>query len=173
VFTSSFVYELPFLRRAKSWVSTAFGNWSVSGLVTAATGLPVYVISGRDYSLTGVGFDRPDLVGAFKRSHRSKADMLQQFFNTAAFVPNQPGRYGSAARNLFSGPGTFNTDFSVVKTFPINERFGQLQFRSEFFNSLNRANFGQPVANLNSTTFGQIQTAGDPRIVQFALRYRF
>jgi hypothetical protein len=173
VFTSSFVYELPFLHRGKSWVATAFGNWSVSGLITAATGLPVYVISGRDNSLTGVGFDRPDVVGNYKRSYSSKDDMLRQFFNTAAFVPNQPGRYGNAARNLFSGPGTFNTDLSVVKTFPINERLGQLQFRSEFFNAFNRANFGAPVSNLNNSTFGQIQTAADPRILQFALRYRF
>jgi len=173
VFTSSVVYELPFLRRNKSWMSMALGNWSVAVVATAFTGLPVYVISGRDYSLTGVGFDRPDLIGNFNRSHSSKADMLQQFFNTAAFIANQPGRYGSAARNLFSGPGTFNTDVSVVKTFPISERWGQLQFRSEFFNTLNRANFGQPDGNLNNKTFGQISTAGEPRIVQFALRYRF
>ena len=173
VFTSSVVYELPFLRRNKRWISTALGNWSVAVVATAFTGLPVYVISGRDYSLTGVGFDRPDLIGNFNRSHSSKADMLQQFFNTAAFIANQPGRYGSAARNLFSGPGTFNTDVSVVKTFPISERWGQLQFRSEFFNTLNRANFGQPDGNLNNKTFGQISTAGEPRIVQFALRYRF
>jgi hypothetical protein len=99
--------------------------------------------------------------------------MLQQFFNTAAFVANQPGRYGNAARNLFSGPGSFNTDISVVKTFPISDRYGQLQFRSEFFNAMNRANFGQPDGNLIDKTFGQIQTAADPRIVQFALRYRF
>lgn len=173
VFTSSFVYQLPFLRRGKGWISTAFGNWSVSGLITAATGLPVYVISGRDNSLTGVGFDRPDVVGNLNRPYSSKAEMLQQFFNTAAFVANQPGHYGNAARNLFSGPGTFNTDISVIKTFPISDRYGQLQFRSEFFNAMNRANFGQPDGNLNDKTFGQIQTAADPRIVQFAVRYRF
>ena len=173
VFSGSFVYEVPFLRRSKGWLSNAFGGWSISGLATARTGLPVYVISGRDFSLTGVGFDRPDLVGNPIRSHSSEADMLGQYFNTAAFVANQPGRYGGAGRNLFSGPGTFNTNLSVVKSFRIGERFGRLQFRSEFFNAFNRANFGQPVATLISTTFGRIQTAADPRILQFALRYQF
>ena len=51
MFTASFVYEVPFLK-GKSWLSNAFGNWSVDALITAATGLPVYVISGRDFSLT-------------------------------------------------------------------------------------------------------------------------
>jgi hypothetical protein len=173
VFTGSFVYELPILRHGKGWARTALGGWSVSGLITAASGLPVYVISGRDFSLTGVGFDRPDLVGDPARNWSNKGDMLSQYFNTAAFVANQPGRYGSAGRNLFSGPGNLNTDLSVVKAFRISERWGNVQFRSEFFNALNRANFGQPDGNLINTTFGRIQTAGDPRIVQFALRYQF
>jgi hypothetical protein len=64
-------------------------------------------------------------------------------------------------------------DFSLVKNFPISERLGKLQFRSEFFNTLNHARFGQPDGNLNNKTFGQIQTAADPRIIQFALRYQF
>jgi len=173
VFTASFVYELPFLRNRTGWVRTAFGGWSVSGLITAASGLPVSVISGRDFSLTGVGFDRPELVGNPDRNWADKGDMISQYFNRAAFVPNEPGRYGSAGRNLFSGPGSLNTDLSVVKAFRISERYGNIQFRSEFFNAFNRANFGQPDRNLINATFGRIQTAGDPRIVQFALRYQF
>jgi hypothetical protein len=173
VFSASFVYELPFFRHANRVLSTTVGGWSVSGLITAASGLPVYVISGRDFSLTGVGFDRPDLIGNVTLSHPSKADMLARYFNTAAFVANQPGHYGSAGRNLFSGPGLFNTDLSLVKRFPISEKFGALQFRSEFFNALNRANFGQPDGNLINQTFGRIQTAADPRVLQFALRYQF
>jgi len=60
-----------------------------------------------------------------------------------------------------------------VKSFRISERLGQVQFRSEFFNLLNQVNFGQPDGNFANRTFGQIQTAADPRIVQFALRYQF
>jgi len=172
VFSGSFVYEIPLLR-GKRWMDKAFGGWALSGLITKSSGLPVYVISGRDFSLTGVGFDRPDLVGNPIRSHSSRADMISRYFNTAAFAANQPGRYGSAGRNLFSGPGGANTDISLVKSFPIGERFGKLQFRAEFFNTLNQVRFGQPVANSINNTFGQIQSAGDPRVIQFALRYQF
>jgi hypothetical protein len=61
----------------------------------------------------------------------------------------------------------------LVKSFKISERLGAVQFRSEFFNAFNRANFGQPDGNLINQTFGRIQTAADPRVVQFALRYQF
>ena len=137
------------------------------------SGLPVYVTSGRDFSLTGVGFDRPDLSGNPERSHASREDMIQMFFNTAAFVANQPGKYGNAGRNLFSGPASSTTNLALSKTFPISERLGRIQFRSEFFNALNQVNFGQPEARLVNQNFGRIQTAGSPRIVQFALRYQF
>jgi hypothetical protein len=172
VFSGSFVYEIPFLR-GRGWMDKAFGGWALSGLITKSSGLPVYVISGRDFSLTGVGFDRPDLVGNPIRSFSSRADEIAKYFNTSAFVANQPGQYGSAARNLFSAPGAANTDVSLVKSFPIGERLGRLQFRAEFFNTLNQVRFGGPVSSLISNTFGQIQSAGEPRVIQFALRYKF
>ncbi len=93
VFSGSFVYQLPFLRTGNGWLPRVLGGWSLSGLISRYSGLPVYVISGRDYSLTGVGFDRPDLVGNPRRSHAIGGDLILQFFFTAAFVPNQPGRY--------------------------------------------------------------------------------
>jgi hypothetical protein len=173
VFTASFVYELPFLRDGKGLLGRALGGWSLSGLITAASGLPVYVTSGRDNSLTGVGFDRPNLVGDPHRNATSRADMINQYFNIAAFAANQPGKYGSAGRNLFSGPGSSNTDVSLVKNFVISEKAGKIQFRSEAFNALNQVNFGQPDGRLINRTFGQIQTAANPRILQFALRYQF
>jgi hypothetical protein len=74
---------------------------------------------------------------------------------------------------VFSGPASAATNISVVKTVPISERLGSVQFRSEFFNLFNSVNFGQPVLLLNNRNFGRIQTAGDPRIMQFALRYAF
>jgi hypothetical protein len=97
----------------------------------------------------------------------------RSFFNTGDFTANLPGQYGTAGRNLFSGSGLSNTNISLVKSFRISERLGALQFRSEFFNLFNQVNFGQPDGVYVNRTFGQIQTAADPRIVQFALRYRF
>src|SRR5260370_21817490 len=150
-----------------------FGGWALSGLIPKSSGPPVYVIRGRDFSLTGGGFDRPDLVGNPIRSFSSRGDMVAKYFNTTAFVANQPGHYGSAARNLFSAPGSANTDVSLVKSFPLGERMGKLQFRAEFFNTLNQVRFGGPVSSVISNTFGQIQSAGEPGVIQFALRYQF
>ena len=120
-----------------------------------------------------MGYDRPDLVGDPHRSYSSTDDMLMRYFNTAAFVANKPGQYGNVGRNLLTGPSQNITNISLVKSFPISERLGRLQFRGEFFNLFNHPNFGQPEARLNNRNFGRIQSAGDPRIVQLALRYIF
>lgn len=174
VFNASFVYELPFLKKRKGIIGTAFGGWSLSGIISAGSGLPVLIESGQDFSLTGVGYDRPNIVGnMYLAGNRSAAAKIQEWFNTAAFVANSPGQYGDAARNPLSGPGEFDTDLSLVKSFPIGERFGRLQFRTEFFNAFNDVNFGQPVGTFTSGTFGRILTAGNSRVVQFALRYQF
>ena len=151
-------------------------NWSVVSLFQISSGLPFNVVTGRDASLTGVGFDRPNVTGEPRRSsYVDKSDMLNRFFNVAAYSANLPGQYGSSGRNPLSGPGLQNVNISLVRSFPIGEHFGRIQFRSEFFNALNHPNLGQPDGNLAnaSTTFGKITTAADPRIIQFALRYQF
>ncbi|MEO6910949.1 MAG: hypothetical protein ABI158_08500, partial [Edaphobacter sp.] len=108
-----------------------------------------------------------------RASYNNKQDKISKFFNTSAFVANAPGQYGNAGRNIITGPGLANVDLSLVKNFPIGEHFGRVQFRSEFFNAFNHTNLGQPNGTLINSTFGKIQTAGDPRILQFALRYQF
>jgi hypothetical protein len=173
VFNSSFYYEIPAWRAQKGALGKALGGWTVSGMVTAISGPPLHIRSGVDYSLTGVGWDRPDLVGVPRRDHANRDDFIYPFFNPSAFVANQPGRYGNYGRNVISGPAQTNTDISVVKGFPISERWGKLQFRAEFFNAWNAVRLGSPVLLLNDRNFGRIQGAGDPRIVQLALRYAF
>ena len=92
--------------------------------------------------------------------------------------PTPPGHYGNTGRDILSGPGLDNVNLSLVRSFPPGERFGTLEFRSEFFNLFNHPNFGQPDGNLSDKTFAVISTTGpagiaDPRILQFALRYRY
>lgn len=116
------------------------------------------------------------------REHSSRADMIAKFFNTDAFVPTNQvphGVYGSSGRNIISGPGFSNTDFSAIKDFPVTERY-RMQFRSEFFNIFNQVRLGcsdttwgcsDPVATVNSSSFGQIRSAGSARQIQFALKF--
>ena len=93
-------------------------------------------------------------------------------------MSNTPGHYGNTGRNILSGPGLDNVNLSLVRSFPLGERFGTLEFRSEFFNLFNHPNFGQPDGNFSDKTFAVISATGpagiaDPRILQFALRYRY
>ena len=70
------------------------------------------------------------------------------------------------------GPKRFNVDMGVTRSF----RFGgtqQFQFRAEVFNVLNRVHYDDPVSALNNGRFGLITSAGDPRIIQLALKYAF
>jgi len=95
--------------------------------------------------------------------------------------------YGSLPRNYMRGPGYINLDLALTKTTAITERLN-LEFRAEFFNICNHANFLNPGVtnnnngtyfgggagtNINDPQFGQITSTYDPRIIQFALRLSF
>ncbi|MGH9469635.1 MAG: carboxypeptidase regulatory-like domain-containing protein, partial [Terriglobia bacterium] len=119
-------------------------------------------------SLTGVGQDRPDVVG---NPYVKNADTLR-WLNASSFVQNAPGTYGNAGDNSLMGPGFFDVDADVSRFFLIRE--GQrLELRFEFFNSTNQVNFNNPVNTLKSSTFGKVLSVGNPRILQFALKYYF
>jgi hypothetical protein len=171
VFNMTIVYQLPSFGKGLAW--KALGGWEFASMTSMVSGAPVNITTGVDASLTGVGNDRPDLIGNPVRSHSGTDDMLARFFDPAAFVANQPGRYGNVGRNLINGVAQSSTDLALVKAFPIGDRFGKIQFRAEFYNAFNQVNFGGPTASLNNRNFGRILSAGSPRILQFALRYTF
>ena len=70
-------------------------------------------------------------------------------------------------------PSSFQNDFALTRTFKTGAAQQSMQFRWEMFNVINHVNFNAPVTALNSASFGQIQTAGDPRIMQFALKFTY
>ena len=82
------------------------------------------------------------------------------------------GQVGTAARRFFHGPGLNNFDLALLKNTNITES-KVLQFRFEFFNAFNHAQFETPVGNINNGLFGYVNTARDPRIGQFALKFLF
>ena len=168
------VYNLAALKSAPSVVRTAFGGWQTSGIWSWHSGLPINVTSGQDRSLSGVALDRGDIVGDPNLpSGRPRAEFLNAWFNGAAFALAAPGTFGSSPRNVLRAPGTFNLDWSLSKTFRISDRFST-QLRGDFFNLLNNPQFNAPGSSVaNSATFGKINSASDPRIVQLSLRVRF
>jgi hypothetical protein len=163
------VYDLPKITK-----NAAFGrlvnDWHFNSIVTAQSGLPFSVKSGRDNSFSGVNSDNADQIASASRP--AGVDQLAEWFNTAAFTVNTIGTFGSSGRNALRGPGLINFDLSTFKRIPVTERV-TTEFRAEFFNVLNHANFLNPVANLSNVNFGRILSAGDPRVIQFALKLVF
>ena len=148
----------------------------MNGIFSAATGTPFTVYDSSDPSLQGQspeisGFvgDRPNLVG----NPNAGPKMATQWFNTHAFQQvAQLGAFGDAGRNIVRAAGLSQWDFALFKNFRLAES-ATLQFRGEFFNLLNRVNFGVPNDDISSPTFGQVQMAAPPRQVQFAMKLLF
>jgi len=154
--------------------NSLLNGWQLSSLATWRAGFPFSVSSGKDNSFSGVGADRADYIGgdASLPSDRPHGQLISQYFNVAAFALNAPGTFGSAGKNILRGPRSFNTDLNLLKNFKLTER-ASVQFRAEFFNMFNNVNFNAPQASLSSAAKGTITSAGDPRILQFALKLMF
>jgi hypothetical protein len=180
-FVLSYQWSLPFFQHSDNWYGRVLGNWQLNGIFTAMSGTPFTVFDSNDVSLQGQapeisGFssNRPNLVG----DPNSGPHTAAQWFNVNAFQaivqdPNSPvQQFGDEGRNVVRGPGYVNWDFSAFKNFKLTET-KELQFRGELFNVLNHTNFRLPVSDIESATFGQIQSDVSPRVIQVALKFLF
>jgi hypothetical protein len=180
-FVTSFVYDLPGLVGNDSAARWVLNDWGVNGIATFQSGLPFSVIQVPDNNTVQRANLRPGFTGSIEGSGRAQ-DRLAQYFNTSAFVSStltggffSPGApFGNTGRNILTGPGQKNVDFSVVKYLPFTERW-RGEFRTEFFNLFNWANFANPNSNISvPATFGRItQTSAGPRVIQFAFKLNF
>jgi hypothetical protein len=167
--TAAYVYRLPEAHFARPLLR----NWSVSGAVTLQDGLPenpFYFII--DYANSGTP-NRPNLVAgqsaALPRSQRT----ADRFFNTDAFTAPDPFTFGNAGRDTLPGPGNNIFDLALERSFPVREGHA-IRVRAESFNLFNHPNWGTAGPNPDfGPFFGKIFTSGDPRRMQFALRYDF
>ena len=155
------------------------GGWQLSSIVKMRSAQLFTVTTGVDSARTAQGNQVPNLVPGVSPYAAHKT--VDQWLNPAAFVAPAPGTYGNVSRNSLKGPGVFQLDMALSRTFTIREG-KTLQLRAEAFNLPNHPNFSTPVATLNSGAFGKIQsdisgtsglTAGDPRILQFAVKVAF
>jgi hypothetical protein len=167
MFNTSLVVQSP--KYGSRWIQRFAGDWRFSSIFTAASAAWLTVTSGTDRSLTGVGSDRPNVVGDWHVSQNT----LSRFFDTTAFVGNAPGQYGNVGRSTLPGRANWNLDSALWRTFSINERI-KTDLRVEAFNVLNHARFNNPGTTLsNGTTFGVTTSALDPRILQVAMKLTF
>jgi Carboxypeptidase regulatory-like domain/TonB-dependent Receptor Plug Domain len=160
-FTASWVYPIPFNPRANEAAKLAISGWTFSGIFLFQSG---FAISPWDDNGDSGLDDRPDQVHTPTRIGK-----VTQFFNTAAFVEPGNGFFGDASNGTLRGPSQTAVNTSLYKTFPIADRLS-MQFRVDAFNVLNKANFSQVDAGLGDGAYGQITTAHDPRIMEFAIK---
>ena len=141
-----------------------FGGWTLSGIFTGRSGRPVTVTQG---SLEGATW-MPNLVGDPKGDQT-----VDRWFNVGAFQRVPAGVFGNAGRNIVRGPGYMTFDMSVQRRIPVGARVAAT-LRWDVFNLFDRANLGNPNADITGANAGTISSlAGDPRVMQFALRLTF
>jgi hypothetical protein len=193
ILSSSYVFASP--KFGNAWVQRLAGNWQLSPIIRLQSGLDADLLSGKDYALNGTigqtstnGIQRPNLIcGASQLS--SFTQSLHQWFNTSCYTPNGTGQLGNVGKNTIRGPSMIVVNVALSRKFPIHER-QYVEFRAEAFNLPNLTNFALGTSSTPSATlmtsplFGTInQTAvtgpattgqaGDPRIMQVALKYVF
>jgi hypothetical protein len=167
--SAGYVWRLPEWRAA----GPLLRHWSLSGTVTLQDGTPITPFYfALDIANSGTP-NRPNIVPgqsiALPRGVRS----TDEFFNTAAFSTPAPYTYGNAGRDTIMGPGNNIFDFALNRRFQVHEGH-TIQFRAEGFNAFNHPNWGIPGGNPDfGPFFGRLFTSGDPRRLQFALRYDF
>lgn len=177
----SYDYQLPLERLFGHAKSLATG-WTISGITRLSSGFPVTLKGSGDNSLTGsipngvnnLSVDLPDYSGAPLNLNGNPRNGLP-YFNVSAFQPNALGTLGTASRRFFYGPGMFNTDLAVSRSFQLTEAKA-LQFRLETFNTFNHTQFFGPAAvngDIDSPLFGHVVQAATPRLIQLALKFTF
>jgi hypothetical protein len=184
-FTASVIYDLPFgtgKRFGSDWnkvTNSILGGWQLTLIEKITSGFPVPLIdsangSGVSFNAGGNGnnFNRPDQVAGCNPYAANHSQL--QWINASCFAAPPAGQLGDASRVPVYGPDFVNSDFSVVKQFALPWENMGLNFRAEFFNLFNHAQFGLPVNDINAIGFGAVNsTVNNPRLVQFGLKLTF
>jgi hypothetical protein len=150
--------------------------------------LPVNPLAGKDNALNGTVGTGPSTTGVQRPNYTCDptsgfTQTLNQYFNNACVAQASVGQLGNAGKDSLRGPSALVVNVALSRRFSIREK-QTLEVRAEAFNLPNTVNFGAPGNILSSSTFGKITSTavtgpattgqtGDPRILQFALKYAF
>ncbi|MEX2260395.1 MAG: TonB-dependent receptor [Bryobacteraceae bacterium] len=175
---TSYTYELPFgqgKQFGSGWnglLNALLGQWQVNGIMTLNSGLPTQINTTGNTSFSFGGGQRPDSTG---QDATLDNPTLDQWFDTSAFRLPAQYTFGNMGRMHPSLRSDFieNLDFSIFKRFRLKERFS-MEFRGEWFNSMNHPIFGEPNSTVGNAQFGRVTTtANGPRQTQLALKLLF
>ncbi len=185
--TTTYPFPFRFQHKAVGWI---LGGWTVNGIGTFRTGEPFTARYGSNRSANGDRWspDRPNLNPGFSPNPTSGVSAgcasvkagtplgtPDLYYDPCAFSRPAAGTWGNLGRNTLNGPGLFDTDFSVDKTFKPTERIN-MQFRAEIFNLLNQAHFYLPGPNAFSGSAGHITSLvafPGGRLIQLGVKVLF
>jgi Carboxypeptidase regulatory-like domain len=167
-FQAYFVYQLPF-GKGQKWAtegiaSALAGGWRVGGVVSALTGIPFTVTDSNGNTVNAPGNTQTPNIIAPIRILKGRpnpipgncADDSCKYFNVEAFQHvTTPGVFGNAGRDIIRGPGFFDMDMSLYRTFRIMERL-HFEFEMNVIGVTNTPHFGNPTADINNSNFGKI-----------------
>ncbi|HWT45591.1 MAG TPA: TonB-dependent receptor, partial [Vicinamibacterales bacterium] len=170
-FVVSFGYALPEAEGLGSVAHHLIGGWQLNGIVQAQTGFPFTVVD----AVTDIRYmtNRPNMTCD---PNDNAPHTTSQWFDTSCFQRRPQATtgtgVGSEPRNAVRGPGFAQTDLSLFKNITVRQG-NTIQLRVEGFNIFNQTHFNQPNATIGSSTFGQITSAQDGRVVQLGIKYLF
>ena len=173
VLSLNYQYELPFFRKSNALLKNTVGGWTLSGVISAQSGVPQSVTVASDVAGIGVASSRASVNG--QDPNDSAGRTLGRWFNTAAFLPVSQmtqGQFGNSGRDILIGPGYNSVDLSLYKNIKVTEKIG-LQFRAESFNTLNHASFTTLGTVVGTGTFGAVTAAAPGRAIQLGLKLLF
>jgi hypothetical protein len=155
------VWDLP-VKFSNHWLQSLVGGWQIAGTFFYRTGFPFSIVNGQQAAslagnnLTANGAFLPSVL--FEPTAGAPTSFGASCATAACFATSSfatPTDFDAKARNAFRGPGYFNTDMNVKKSFALNERM-KFTLGANFFNILNHPNFQNPVSNDLSSSFGMI-----------------
>ena len=175
-FVISYFWDVP-VRKYNGFAGKLLDGWAVSGITTYQTGFPIRITSSSDNELMNSSdFEypgEPNQIAPF--SWQRPQSNSNYYFNNSSIFSNAGifGSVGNAPRTICCGPGISETDFSAIKSIPVNERT-HLEFRAELFNVFNHTQFYNPDGNItDGAQFGRVTEVKPPRLAQFALKFYF
>jgi hypothetical protein len=168
--TLAYTYRLPFGDGGNTVMSSVIRDWQINGTFAAYSGRPFTVTASNSALDQRGNLQTADLVGEVKRVGVGPDE---PFYDISAWANVTEARYGNTGRNQFYGPGFWNYNMSLFRTFPIQGSMA-LQFRLEGFSIANQPQWGQPNGSVTSSSFMRINSTRDSaRYVRVGVRLQF
>jgi hypothetical protein len=181
VFSSAYVWALPNKTTGNEVLRGLLNNWETTGIIQAQSGQPLTVLAGSDRSGTALLQDRAVWNGQSPYGNQScigKTVPCKGYLNAADFSLPALGTFGNVVKGSFRGPGYFDWDTGLSRSFPF-EGSRAFELRAEYFNVINKNNLNNPTTTLSSGGFGAISSSAatespiTPRVAQFSAKLVF